>query len=274
MKMIKALDVSSNQGKIDWKYAKAGIDYVILRSVLKSGKTDARFAENVKTLNEIQMPYDVYKYVYAQNIEEINQEVFGTIKCIQDNGAKCKRIWLDIEDDSLQALGRSALTTLIQTGIDAILKNGFYAGVYTGYNCLREKWFDLPDVPLWIARYPFSTIYDINSDIPDTSFVSDYDWTGWQYTSRAYIDGISYFCDLSVFDEDILTPFWSDKSVYLENLIYGESIAAALEEIGIDGSFENRCRIALRNGMGNYSGTAEQNLELLRRLRNGELLKI
>lgn len=274
MKMIKALDVSSNQGKIDWKYAKAGVDYVILRSVLKSGKTDARFAENVKALNEIQMPYDVYKYVYATTIENINQEIFDTIKCIQDNGAKCKRIWLDIEDDSLQALGRSGLTTLVQTGVDAILKNGFYAGVYTGYNCLREKWFDLPDVPLWIARYPFSISYEIHSDIPDLSFVSDYDWTGWQYTSRAEINGVSSLCDLSVFDEDILSPFWSDKSVYLENLIYGESIAAALEEIGVDGSYENRCRIAMRNGIGNYNGTAEQNLELLRRLRNGELLKI
>ena len=272
--MIKALDVSSNQGKIDWKKAKTGVDQVRQSRVLKSGKPDAHLAENVKALNEIQMPYDVYKYVYATTIENINREVFDTIKCIQDNGAKCKRIWLDIEDDSLQALGRSALTMLVQTGVDAILKNGFYAGVYTGYNCLREKWFDLPDIPLWLARYPFSMTYEIHSDIPDLSFVSAYDWTGWQYTSRADIDGVSSLCDLSVFDEDILAPFWSDKSVYLENLIYGESIAKALEEIGVDGSYENRCKIALRNGMGNYTGTAEQNLELLRRLRNGELLKI
>ena len=116
--MIKALDVSSNQGRIDWKKARNGIDYVILRSVLRSGKTDAYFAENVKALNDIQMPYDAYKYVYAQSIEEINQEVFDTIKCIQDNGAKCKRIWLDIEDDSLQALGKNALTALVETGVD------------------------------------------------------------------------------------------------------------------------------------------------------------
>ena len=174
----------------------------------------------------------------------------------------------------MQALGRHALTTLGETGIEAILKNGFYAGVYTGYNCLREKWFDLPDVPLWIARYPFSSIYRIDNETPDLSFVSAYEWTGWQYTSRADIDGISSLCDLSVFDGDVLSPFWGDKSVYLENVIYGESIASALEEIGVDGSFENRCRIALRNGMGDYTGTAEQNLELLRRLRNGELLRI
>lgn len=272
--MIKALDISSNQGNVNWQVAKKGIDYVVLRSVLKSGKTDNSFAWNVKALNSIMMPYDVYKYVYATTIEGINQEVFDTIKCIQDNGAKCKRIWLDIEDDSLQALGRRTLTTLVETGIEAILKNGFYAGIYSGYNCLREKWFDLPDVPLWIARYPFSSTYRIDDETPDLSFVSAYDWTGWQYTSRADIDGVSSLCDLSVFDEDVLSPFWDNKSVYLENVMYGESIASALEEIGIDGSFENRCRIALRNGIGNYTGTAEQNLELLKRLRNGELLKI
>lgn len=272
--MIKALDVSSNQGRIDWKKAKTGVDYVILRSVLRTGKTDACFAENAKALNDIQMPYDVYKYVYAQSIEKINQEVFNTIKCIQDNGAKCKRIWLDIEDDPLQALGRRALTALVETGIEAILKNGFYAGVYTGYHCLREKWFDLPDVPLWIARYPFSNIYRIDDETPDLSFVSAYEWTGWQYTSRADIDGVSSLCDLSVFDEDVLSPFWDNKSVYLENVIYGESIATALEEIGVDGSFENRKRIAVRNGMGNYSGRADENLELLSRLRKGELLRV
>lgn len=272
--MVKALDVSSNQGKIDWKKARVGVDYVILRSALRNRKTDACFANNVKALNDIQMPYDVYKYVYAQSIEEINQEVFDTIKCIQDNGAKCKRIWLDIEDDSLQALGRRALNTLVETGVEAILKNGFYAGVYTGYHCLREKWFDLPEVPLWIARYPFSSIYRIVDETPDLSFVSAYAWTGWQYTSRADIDGVSSLCDLSVFDEDVLEPFWDEKTVYLENVMYGESIASALEEIGVDGSFENRARIALRNGIGNYTGTAGQNLELLRRLRNGELLRI
>lgn len=272
--MIRALDISSNQGNVNWQVAKEGIDYIILRSVLRSGKTDTSFARHVKALNNIQMPYDVYKYVYATSIEGINKEVFDTIKCIQDNGAKAKRIWLDIEDDSLQALGRSALTTLVRTGIDAILKNGFYAGVYTGYNCLREKWFDLPDVPLWIARYPFSDVYTVDSDTPETKWVDAYDWRGWQFTSKANIAGIEQLCDMSVFDEDILSPFWDDKSVYLENVFYGESIASALEEIGIDGSFENRCRIALRNGIGNYSGTAEQNLELLKRLRNGELLKI
>lgn len=272
--MIKALDISSNQGIVNWQIARKGIDYVILRSVLKSGKTDSGFARNAKALNDIMMPYDVYKYVYATTIEGINQEVFDVIKCIQDNGAKCKRIWLDIEDDSLQTLEKNALTTLVETGVEAILKNGFYAGVYTGYNCLKEKWFDLPDVPLWIARYPFSNTYRIDDETPDLSFVSAYEWTGWQYTSRADIDGVFSLCDLSIFDEDVLSPFWDNKSVYLENVMYGESIASALEEIGIDGSFENRCKIALRNGIGNYTGTAEQNLELLRRLRNGELLRI
>lgn len=272
--MIKALDISSNQGNVNWQVAKEGIDYVILRSVLKSGKTDSSFARHVKALNDIMMPYDVYKYVYATTVEGINQEVFDVIKCIQDNGAKAKRIWLDIEDDSLKAIGHDALTTLVATGCQAILKNGFYAGVYTGYNCLRENWFDLPDVPLWIARYPFSDVYTIDSDTPKTKWVDAYDWYGWQFTSKANIDGIEQLCDMSVFDEEILRPFWDDTSVYLENVFYGESIAKALEEIGVDGSYENRCKIAMRNGMGNYSGTAEQNIELLSRLRNGALLKI
>ena len=61
---------------------------------------------------------------------------------------------------------------------------------------------------------------------------------------------------------------------YLSNPTYtGVSIVTALNEIGVNSSYENRKEIAIRNGITNYTGTAEQNTELLNKLKNGILIK-
>ena len=52
-----------------------------------------------------------------------------------------------------------------------------------------------------------------------------------------------------------------------------KSIADALEEIGVDSSFSNREKIAEINGISNYKGKQEENVELLNKLKKGELIK-
>ena len=51
------------------------------------------------------------------------------------------------------------------------------------------------------------------------------------------------------------------------------SIVDALKAVGVDSSFANRNSIAGKNGISNYSGTAEQNEKILALLRNGKLIK-
>lgn len=54
----------------------------------------------------------------------------------------------------------------------------------------------------------------------------------------------------------------------------GSSLVDALEEIKVDSSYKNRKQIAIKNGMGDYTGTAMQNLKLLSLLKSGKLVKI
>lgn len=51
------------------------------------------------------------------------------------------------------------------------------------------------------------------------------------------------------------------------------SIVIALNSIGVDSSKENRKKIAIKNGIENYSGTATQNTALLKKLKAGKLIK-
>ena len=52
-----------------------------------------------------------------------------------------------------------------------------------------------------------------------------------------------------------------------------QSIVEALQSIEVDSSFDNRKKIALLNGISNYSGTESQNIELLSKLKKGLLIK-
>lgn len=68
-----------------------------------------------------------------------------------------------------------------------------------------------------------------------------------------------------IIDYDSVTYFPACSSSYA-------SIIDALKSIGVDSSMTNRKRIAEKNGISGYSGTAEQNTKLLSLLKNGKLL--
>lgn len=51
------------------------------------------------------------------------------------------------------------------------------------------------------------------------------------------------------------------------------SIVAGLQAVKVDSGYSYRKKIALANGINNYSGTAEQNTKLLNLLKEGKLIK-
>ena len=55
---------------------------------------------------------------------------------------------------------------------------------------------------------------------------------------------------------------------------YQSSLVDALKSISVDSSYENRKKIAAKNGISNYLGTYEQNMTLLNLLKNGKLIKV
>lgn len=65
----------------------------------------------------------------------------------------------------------------------------------------------------------------------------------------------------------------SSTSYYKKYTGDSGSIVTALNAIGVDSSYSNREKIAKKNGISNYSGTAEQNTKLLNLLKQGKLKK-
>lgn len=65
-----------------------------------------------------------------------------------------------------------------------------------------------------------------------------------------------------------------NNNVYLSNPTYkGTSLVDALNEINIDSSYTYRSKLAIKNNINNYKGTAEQNITMLNLLKKGRLIK-
>lgn len=167
--MYKGIDVSSNQGVIDWKKVKAaGCDFAILRSTVKSGTADKQFAANVAGCITWDIPFEVYKYTYAVTPTQAVEEAKRVIALLIAHGIKTGRIWWDVEDPSLRALSRGVLTGIIQSAADTIIGAGYQFGIYTGKSFYEEGVFDTDafTCPMWIARYPNSGYYALADNPP------------------------------------------------------------------------------------------------------------
>ena len=77
--MLKGIDVSAYNGTIDWGTVAAyGMDFAILRITEKGNVVDSSFERNYKGCIDNHIPVGVYKYSYALNVSEIQEEARGT----------------------------------------------------------------------------------------------------------------------------------------------------------------------------------------------------
>lgn len=276
---IKGIDVSDNQKNINWgKVKKAGVEFAILRTVRRSGTIDKQLASNIIGCLDAGIPFDFYKYGYATTESAAMveaQQVINTLLGYGVNPSKETIIWYDVEDKVQISLSTEKLTKIVETFKRAVEDAGFVFGLYMG-KCAYEKGeVDLSKFSdhTWIARYykgesVFEFSNEPNKDYAPTAKTGTL-W-GWQYTSKGKVDGISGYVDLNVAYYDIKQTKVSPE--YYKTPEF--TLIDNLNKIGVDSSYKSRKEIAKKNGIKNYSGTAEQNKDLLEKLKNGSLLKV
>lgn len=195
---IKGIDVSSYQGEIDWKTVDDyGMGFAILRITEKSNARDSQFENNYAGCIQHGIPVGVYKYSYALNVAEIQQEAEKVVDVL-DGRPLDFPVFLDLEWSKQRALSESALTTLIKTFWSVITTAGYKFGIYCNMD-----WYDnvIPDAlkdkyDFWIARYPANDDGWLQERLRPSVGV------GWQYSSKAKIPGISGYVDRDVFYKD------------------------------------------------------------------------
>ena len=195
--MLNGIDVSVYQGNIDWNKVKPYIEFAILRLGFGGdfkNQDDKQFERNAKECERLGIPYAVYLYSYAKTEQAIGSEIGHTLRLISGHKPFC--VYIDMEDNSTNHLGKSTLTKFALTFCKSITEHGYKAGVYA-----NQYWFttylDAAKIhsqgySIWCAKYA-ETEPKINAPFDI-----------WQYSSKGKLPGIpSQGLDMNYMYKDI-----------------------------------------------------------------------
>lgn len=158
----KGINVSEHNGEIDWASAKAdGIDFAIIRCGYGSDYTDQdddSWEYNISECERLDIPYGVYLYSYANNIEMARNEAAHTLRLLEGHTPKYP-VYLDLEENSLASTeNRELLASMAEAYCTTISNAGYEAGVYANLNWwtnyLTDPIFDT--WKRWVAQYTIS----------------------------------------------------------------------------------------------------------------------
>ena len=149
----RGVDVSRWQEDVDWETMKnAGVEFAILRCY-SYGK-DKRFDENYAGAAAQGIPVGAYCYMYATSVNGAIREAQGALQAL-DGRALTLPLFLDVEDKTVRALGKTRLTDLMLLELSIFEAAGYDTGIYTSKNFVgvymdetRLQAFDW-----WIARW-------------------------------------------------------------------------------------------------------------------------
>lgn len=290
--MKKLIDVSSYNGTVNWEKAKAyGCQGAILKIIRKDLKIDNGFNRNYQACNENELAWGVYNYSYATTAAKAKSDM----KLVCDILDKIDKthfvygVWFDLEDKAQAALSKTKIAEIINAAQQVVESRGYTFGVYTGKSYYEEH-IDRKQVKCqnwWIARYYRGDArMQIVTD-PNEKYKPTMANIAWQYTSKGRFpktisNGNSGNFDLNVLYEEPVKKKIEEntKKPVKKKIVYyprykgkSSSIVDALKSLGINPSKSNRKRIAVLNGIKNYTGTATQNTKLLNLLKRGTLIK-
>ena len=277
MTKMLGIDVSDNQGYIEWEKVKAaGVQFAIMRTTRRSGNPDKYLASNIAGCRANNIQFNFYKYSYALTKSAASEEAKRVVEVLKGYGvvpSKDTVIFMDVEDECQMALSTAALTEIIQAFKHEVLTAGFEFGLYMGKYRYENGEVDLNQLNehTWIARYYKG--YDIVQfgTEPDEAYrpsVKTGKLQGWQFSSSGRVPGIKGDVDLNVAYYDIketkIEPEYYDTPEF--------TLIDSLNKIGVDSSFKHRAKIAVANHIQNYQGSVEQNLHMLQLLNEGKLI--
>lgn len=161
--MLKGIDVSDNNGKIDWQAVKnSGIDFAILRVGFGNDDTsqdDKRFFENANACDALGIPWGAYIYSYAMNTAEAESEAAHCMRLL--NGRKpLYPVCLDMEDADGYKKNRGGLTgeqmiKICDTFLSSMEEKGYYVALYSSVSWLAGILDDrrLDRYDKWVAQW-------------------------------------------------------------------------------------------------------------------------
>ena len=191
MMLKKGIDVSENNGRIDWKEVRAnGIEFAIVRLGYGRGHLDSLFYENINGALDAGLKVGVYYYSYALTKGAAKQEAEFMLHILETSGLTPGKlemgVWFDMEDGDGYKERHGMPNNMVITGmcnefIAECNRHGYNCGIYANLDWLENRIYTnaLPEyAPIWCAQWASSC------DWPDVAM--------WQFTDSLKV-GQKYF---------------------------------------------------------------------------------
>lgn len=192
MERKPVIDVSHWDGNVDYAswIAKHNLWGVIVKcggNETKLGRyTDSQFETNYKKAKAAGLHVGAYYYTVCTSVEEAKKDAEHIIGLLKGHDFDMP-IYMDVEDPRQFKLSKSELTAVIKTFCDALIKAGYYAGLYiqgsAWLNNVNKN--ELDNYANWIAWW--------RRDWPTAAG----DIGMWQQGTKRLSNGALYYDDVS-----------------------------------------------------------------------------
>lgn len=180
---MQGVDVSHYQGEIDWQVLEEqGVDFAFIKATEGSGHVDRKFYENWEAVDATNIRSGAYHFFSFDSPAETQAQLY--IETVGDLSGRLIPV-VDIEfygDKFSNPPEDEEIVRELKTMLDILEEEyGVKPMVYTTYT-FYYKYLDdeIDDYPLWIRNVYFSPNVDMYNQ-----------WTVWQYTDTAIINGYS-----------------------------------------------------------------------------------
>lgn len=193
-----AIDISSWQGNVDFEKVKNSglVDFVIVRMGYGTTDTDdpvldSKFKRNIEELKRLSIPFGIYLFGYAQNINASNKEVnFVEAYFNKYNIPNDTFIFYDAELTTFNNFyySKPIYNMVIDNFVFKLNEKGYKnVGLYSNLHMLTKGSLSYEKkYPVWVAQYYNKCEYTE-------------DYIGWQYTSDGKVEGIDGRVDMNIF---------------------------------------------------------------------------
>lgn len=190
--VVKGMDLSSNQGKVDFSRIKdSGISFVIIRCGYGrdvESQDDLYFERNVSECEKYQIPWGSYFYSYAVNMTEAEDELRHILRLL--SGKKpLYPVFIDMEDAD-EYKKKKDVSDHLCADICAFLCGGLEKAGYCVGICANLYWLtyqinnpNLAKFDKWLVQWAEEPTYVKPFQI-------------WQYSSRGKTDGVAGWVNL------------------------------------------------------------------------------
>lgn len=254
---LKGIDVSTNNGIIDWRKASKVVDFAIIKATQGRGAgpstallrkfTDGKFTYNINNAATYGLSIGVYHFLNCSTVKEAEAEADYFIKVISPYRSYINIFAaVDVEDPKAMYAhlpkDKPTLTAMVNAFTERVKAAGFKPAIYTNRTFLagRLNYHGLKCKTIWRAHWYTEYATGFNIWQPDDA-PTDYaqDMPVWQFgkgTQNA-VDGVKTEIDLNYgyFENRVKTPDYAalvcekcgleqQTRDYIDRYIYAEDL--------------------------------------------------